>query len=151
MKKVFVYIILQMSLMNCFSQEQFINLFADTVVIDKENVFCITLSSESCHLCYKELNKFLQLDKHYPKSDFYIICIDRQENISSAMVRKYLLDLAKDYFPDIENILFKSIEDKQDKLFGYSFNIKNNPMVFHLSSVIDKYTYEEFIEKFLLN
>lgn len=148
MKKIIYILFLFLCLPTYSQKECFINLQGDSICLNK-NYYLITLSSISCHQCYKELNDFLTEKKYFTNNNIYIICLDEKENILTATVRKSLFYLAQEYFPSIskEHILFAFSHNSEALILNYRIDVKMSPFVFEVASHINKCHYDTFIDK----
>lgn len=149
MKKI-ICILFLLPFLSVYSQKEcFINLQGDNINLDKD-YYLITLSSVSCHQCYVELNEFLVKNNYFTNNNIYVICLDEKENIQTALVRKSLFYLAKEYFPSIskDHILFSYAYNTEALILNYNIDIKMSPFVFEVSNHINKYHYDTFIKKY---
>lgn len=140
----------------CVSQEVFVDFKGSEVFLQKgKSQIMVCLSSASCHQCYIELHDFLKKQNVFERQDlnFVVLCFLDEKQIKDIVVRKNLYEVARNYFPETEQVYFTAIRSiKKIKFRKYKLDARKFPCVF----ILDKNgrmkffeDYREFISEYI--
>ena len=121
---------------------------------DKSQIM-VCLSTASCHQCYIELHDFLKKQNVFERQDlnFVVLCFLDERQIKDIVVRKNLYEVARNYFPETEQVYFAAMRSmKKIKFRKYKLDARKFPCVFILGK--DGKTkffedYREFISEYI--
>ena len=121
---------------------------------DKSQIM-VCLSTASCHQCYIELHDFLKKQNVFEKQDlnFVVLCFLDEKQIKDIVVRKNLYEVARNYFPETEQVYFVAMRSiKKIKFRKRKLDARKFPCVF----ILDKdgkmkffEDYREFISEYI--
>ena len=120
----------------CVSQEVFVDFKGSEVFLQKDNSqIMVCLSTASCHQCYIELHDFLKKQNVFERQDlnFVVLCFLDEKQIKDIVVRKNLYEVARNYFPETEQVYFVAMRSmKKIKFRKYKLDARKFPCVFIL-------------------
>lgn len=140
----------------CVSQEVFVDFKGSEVFLQKgKPQIMVCLSTASCHQCYIELHDFLKKQNVFERQDlnFVVLCFLDEKQIKDIVVRKNLYEMARNYFPETEQVYFAAMRSmKKIKFRKYKLDARKFPCVFILGK--DEKTkffedYREFISEYI--
>lgn len=146
-QKIALFILSVIAINTTISQNlKFYDLKCDEITLDtlKTNIL-IFISTNSCHSCYVDINKYLDNSGLYKDNNLNISTISflEQEELNNIDTRKIFYNASKYYFPNIKLRLFCDVKkykflcdkDIDEKLFPIIIIIQKDTKI-----IFEKYT-----------
>ena len=134
---------------------KFYDLRYNEVTLDTNKInLLIFVSTNSCHNCYLEVEKYLESHNAYSNNRFNIVTISflQKNNLEDISVRKVFYNTSKYYFPYIKMRIF-SDEESYKSLCGKDIDEKTFPKIVLIDKnnvkIFEPYT--DFIKNNLFN